>query len=146
MRTFLMAAAMAMAAQGTSAQEMVRYTTDQSFDDVAFGIENAILDAGLVVDHVSHVGAMLERTREDVGSDKVLFSQADVYSFCSAKVSRSVMEADPMNIVFCPYDIFVAELADTPGEVVVGYRQFPEGAMQEVQAMLDGIVKTALGD
>ena len=146
MRTFLMAAAMALAAQGAAAQEMVRYDTDQSFDDVAFGIENAILDAGLVVDHVSHVGAMLERTREDVGSDKVLFSQADVYSFCSAKVSRSVMEADPMNIVFCPYDIFVAELADKPGEVIVGYRQFPEGAMQEVQSMLDGIVKTALGD
>ena len=146
MRTFLMAAVVAVAAQGAAAQEMVRYTTDQSFDDVAFGIENAILDAGLVVDHVSHVGAMLERTREDVGSDKVLFTQADVYSFCSAKVSRSVMEADPMNIVFCPYDIFVAELADKPGEVIVGYRQFPEGAMQEVQAMLDGLVKTALGD
>ena len=102
MKTFLIAAAMALAAQGAAAQEMVRYTTDQSFDDVAFGIENAILDAGLVVDHVSHVGAMLERTREDVGSDKVLFSQADVYSFCSAKVSRNVMEADPMNIVLLP--------------------------------------------
>ncbi|WP_353347406.1 DUF302 domain-containing protein [Aquicoccus sp. SU-CL01552] len=146
MRTFLMAAVVAVAAQGAAAQEMVRYDTDQSFDDVAFGIENAILDAGLVVDHVSHVGAMLERTREDVGSDKVLFSKADVYSFCSAKVSRSVMEADPMNIVFCPYDIFVAELADKPGEVIVGYRQFPEGAMQEVQAMLEEIVKTALDD
>ncbi|GAA6200868.1 hypothetical protein NBRC116599_20930 [Aquicoccus sp. SU-CL01552] len=141
-----MAAVVAVAAQGAAAQEMVRYDTDQSFDDVAFGIENAILDAGLVVDHVSHVGAMLERTREDVGSDKVLFSKADVYSFCSAKVSRSVMEADPMNIVFCPYDIFVAELADKPGEVIVGYRQFPEGAMQEVQAMLEEIVKTALDD
>ncbi len=89
---------------------------------------------------------MLERTREDVGSDKVLFIKADVYSFCSAKVSRSVMEADPMNIVFCPYDVFVAELADKPGEVVVGYRQFPEGPMQEVQAMLDGIVQTALSE
>ncbi|MDF1716766.1 MAG: DUF302 domain-containing protein [Antarcticimicrobium sp.] len=146
MRTFLMVAAMVLAAQGAAAQEMVRYTTDQSFDDVAFGIENAILDAGLVVDHVSHVGTMLERTREDVGSDKVLFSQADVYSFCSAKVSRSVMEADPLNIVYCPYDIFVAELADKPGEVIVGYRQFPEGAMQEVQAMLDGIARAALGE
>ena len=40
----------------------------------------------------------------------------------------------------------MAELADKPGEVIVGYRQFPEGAMQEVQAMLDGIVKTALGE
>ncbi|TDK46300.1 DUF302 domain-containing protein [Antarcticimicrobium luteum] len=146
MRAIVLAAALGLAAQVATAQEMVSYTTDQSFDDVAFGVENAILDAGLVVDHVSHVGEMLERTRADVGSDKVLFTKADVYSFCSAKVSRSVMEADPMNIVFCPYDVFVAELADKPGEVIVGYRQFPEGAMQEVQAMLDGIVKTALGE
>ncbi|MGD9863882.1 MAG: DUF302 domain-containing protein [Pseudodonghicola sp.] len=150
MKAVVVAAALALAAQTVAAQEktpdMVRYTTEQSFEDVAFGIESAIVDAGLVVDHVSHVGEMLERTRADVGSDKVLFTKADVYSFCSAKVSRSVMEADPMNIVYCPYDIFVAELADKPGEVFVGYRQFPEGPMQEVQAMLDGIVRAALGD
>lgn len=154
MKAIAAAAALGLAiqviGQTAAAQEMndqmVRYTTDQSFEDVAFGIENAILDAGLVVDHVSHVGEMLERTRADVGSDKVLFKQADVYSFCSAKVSRSVMEADPMNIVYCPYDIFVAELADKPGEIHVGYRQFPEGPMQEVQAMLDDIVKAALGE
>ncbi|MDK3017639.1 DUF302 domain-containing protein [Pseudodonghicola flavimaris] len=150
MTRFIIAAALGLAAQMAVAQEktdqMVRYGTDQSFEDVAFGVESAILDAGLVVDHISHVGEMLERTRADVGSDKVLFTKADVYSFCSATVSRSVMEADPMNIVYCPYDIFVAELAETPGTVFVGYRQFPDGPMQEVQQMLDGIVKSALGD
>ncbi|MBE1281924.1 MAG: DUF302 domain-containing protein [Rhodobacteraceae bacterium] len=123
---------------------MVTYTSTDSFDDVAFGIESAIVDAGLVVDSVSHVGEMLERTRGDVGSDVVLYSQADVFSFCSAKISREVMEADPMNIVFCPYDIFVAELADKPGEVIIGYREFPEGPMQKVQTMLDEIVQSAL--
>ncbi len=146
MKAMFLAAALGLAAQAVAAQEMVRHSTDQSFDDVAFGIENAILDAGLVVDHVSHVGDMLERTRADVGSDKVLFTKADVYSFCSAKVSRSVMEANPMNIVYCPYDIFVAELADTPGEVIVGYRTYPDGPMQEVQALLEGIAQTALSE
>jgi len=146
MKAVVLAAALGFAAQVAVAQDMVSYRTAQSFDDVAFGIENAILDAGLVVDHVSHVGDMLERTRETVGSDKVLFTKADVYQFCSATVSRSVMEANPMNIVYCPYGIFVAELADQPGEVVVGFRSYPDGPMQEVQAMLDGIVKTALGE
>lgn len=145
MKRFLLATALIFGAQAAVAQDMVTYTTDQSFEDAAFGVESAIVGAGLVVDHISHVGQMLERTRKDVGSDKVIFTSADVYSFCSATVSRSVMEADPMNIVFCPYDIFVAELADKPGEVIVGYRQFPEGPMQEVQALLDGIVKEALG-
>ncbi|MCI5096519.1 MAG: DUF302 domain-containing protein [Rhodobacteraceae bacterium] len=127
-----------------AAQDMVTYTSDMSFDDATFAIESAIVDAGLVVDHVSHVGEMLERTRGDVGSDVVLFSNADVFSFCSAKVSRSVMEADPMNIVFCPYDIFVAELPDAPDSVTIGFRQFPEGPMQEVQTLLTQIVEAAL--
>jgi uncharacterized protein (DUF302 family) len=127
-----------------AAQDMVTYTSDMSFDDATFAIESAIVDAGLIVDHVSHVGEMLERTRGDVGSDVVLFSNADVFSFCSAKVSRSVMEADPMNIVFCPYDIFVAELPDAPDSVTIGFRQFPEGPMQEVQTLLTQIVEAAL--
>ncbi len=127
-----------------SAQEMVTYETDQPFDDVAFGVENAILNEGLVAENVSHVGEMLERTREDVGSDVTLFEAAEVYSFCSAVLSREVMEADPMNIGFCPYDIFVMQLA---GEetVTVGYRALPEGEMQKVQVMLDKIARAALG-
>lgn len=146
MKQFLLAGALTLAAAAPQAQEMVQYATDQSFDDVTFGLESAIVDAGLVVDHVSHVGEMLERTRADVGSDKVLFAQADVFTFCSAQLSRKVMEADPMNIVHCPYGIFVAVLADRPEETLIGFRRYPDGPMQEVQAMLDRIVQDALGE
>jgi len=145
MRLWTLAATLIVAAQAAAAQEVVSYTTDQSFDDVAFGLETAIVNEGLVIDHVSHVGEMLERTRADVGSDVVLFTNADAYSFCSAKVSREVMEADPMNIAYCPYSIFIAERADTPGEVTIGFSAFPEGEMQKVQALLDGIVRAAIG-
>lgn len=125
------------------AGDMVSYTTTLSFDDVTFGLENAITDRGLLVDHISHVGDMLERTRADVGSDIILFEKANVYSFCSAQLSRQVMEADPMNIMFCPYDIFVAQF---PGkdEITIGYRAFPEGEMQIIQDLLDGIVREAI--
>jgi uncharacterized protein (DUF302 family) len=144
MKHLLFASLLSVTPLLAAAQEMVTYTSDMSFDDATFAIESAIVDAGLVVDHVSHVGGMLERTRGDVGSDVVLFTNADVFSFCSAKVSRSVMEADPMNIVFCPYDIFVAELPDAPDSVTIGFRQFPEGPMQEVQSLLTEIVEAAL--
>lgn len=144
MKLSTLTAVIALTATAATAQEMVTYTTDQPFEDVAFGLETAILNEGLVIDHVSHVGDMLERTRGDVGSDVVLYEQAETYSFCSATVSREVMEADPMNIAFCPYDIFVAESADTPGEVTIGYRTFPEGAMQKVQVLLDDIVRAAI--
>ena len=53
------------------------------------------------------------------------------------------MEADPMNIAHCPYGIFVAE---REGKVMVGYRTYPEGAMQDVQALLDEIVKEAVAN
>jgi uncharacterized protein (DUF302 family) len=134
-----------LTAATAQAQEMVTYTTDQSFEDVVFGLENAIIDQGLVIDATSHVGDMLERTRADVGSDVTLFLKADVYSFCSAAISRKVMEADPVNIVFCPYDIFVAVAPDTPDQTMIGYRTYPEGPMQEVQSLLDSIARTAIG-
>ena len=138
-------AAIFLTATPLLAQDMVTYDTDQSFSDVVFGLESAILDEGLVIDSVSHVGEMLERTREDVGSDVVLYESADVFSFCSATVSRAVMEADPMNIVFCPYDIFVMVRADSPEVTTIGFRGFPEGAMQDVQALLDKIARAAIG-
>ncbi|SFB03965.1 hypothetical protein SAMN05421688_2442 [Poseidonocella pacifica] len=127
-----------------AAQDAITYTSSQSFEDVLFGLESAILDEGLVIDSRSKVGDMLERTREDVGSDVVLYEEAEVLSFCSARVSRQVMEADPMNIVFCPYDIFVASL---PGadETIIGFRTYPDGPMMEVQNLLDSIAKAAIG-
>ena len=145
MRVTVVAAALALAAAPVLAQDIITYDTDQSFDDVVFGLESAILDEGLVIDHVSHTGEMLERTRADVGSDVVLFEVADVFSFCSAALSRKVMEADPMNIVFCPYDIFVMVRPETPETTTIGFRSYPEGAMKEIEALLDRIARAAIG-
>lgn len=125
------------------ADGLVTYTTQDAFDDATFALENAITEKGLVIDSVSHTGEMLERTKADVGGTVTLFTEADIFSFCSAALSRKVMEADPMNIGFCPYDIFVMQ---RPGEpVMIGYRTFPEGAMQEVQVLLDDIARSAAG-
>lgn len=125
------------------AQEAVTYPFDGSFDDATFAVENAIIGKGLVIDYVSHTGDMLNRTGADVGSDVTIFAAADIFLFCSAQISREVMEADPMNIAHCPYAVFVA---DREGEVMVGYRTYPEGAMQKVQSLLDDIARDAVGD
>lgn len=118
------------------------YDVDASFEDAAFAVESAIVNRGLVIDLVSHVGAMLERTRADVGGEP-LFANADVFLFCSAVLSRRMMEADPMNIAFCPYGVFVTESPD--GAVQVGYRHLPDGPMQEVETLLDAIAREAAG-
>lgn len=122
----------------------VTYTVEDSFDNVTFAIESAIVGAGLVVDHISHTGEMLERTRADVNSDRVLFVQADVFSFCSAAISRQVMEADLANVQHCPYGIFVYETPEAPGIITVGHRQY-DGTMGPVNDLLTSIVKEALG-
>ena len=121
----------------------VTYAFDGDFDDATFSVETAIVGKGLVIDYVSHTGDMLERTTGDVGSDVTIFDAADIFLFCSAQTSREVMETDPMNIAFCPYGIFVT---DKEGEVRIGYRKYPDGDMQKVQALLDGIVKDAMGE
>ncbi len=109
MKNLLIGAFMSLAATQVAAQEAVTYPFDGSFDDATFAVENAIIGKGLVIDYVSHTGEMLERTAADVGSDETLFAAADIFLFCSAQLSREVMEADPMNIAHCPYGIFVAE-------------------------------------
>lgn len=145
MKTTFTAAALALTlAAPALAEGPVTTTVSADFDDVHFDIEGAITDAGLVIDAVNNVGAMLERTREDVGGSEVLFTNAQVFNFCSAVVSRQVMEADPMNLQHCPYAIFVAERPDAPGEIIVGRRAYPAGPMDAVVELLDGIIADAL--
>ena len=125
------------------ADEAFTYAFDGSFDDATFAVESAIVGQGLVIDYVSHVGEMLNRTGADVGSDKMIFSQADIFLFCSAVVSRQVMEADPMNITYCPYGIFIMETDDG---VTVGHKDYPEGSMQAVEDLMQQIVAEAVGN
>jgi uncharacterized protein (DUF302 family) len=145
MRTQLTSIAVgtALAIGGTAqAQDVITFDWEGSFDDATFAVESAILDRGLVIDLISHVGDMLNRTGGDVGSEAMVFDDADIFLFCSAAISRRVMEADPMNIVHCPYSIFVAE---TDGQVMIGHRSYPDGPMQEVEALLDSIILDARG-
>lgn len=142
-RPIAIAAAIVMAGASVAqdiTDHMVRYPAEGNFDDTVFALENAIIARGLVVDHVSHTGEMLERTGQDLGATETLFDAADVYMFCSASLSRKVMQADPWNVVHCPYTIFVA---DRDGAVSVGFRNYPEGPMKEVQALLDAIAQEA---
>ncbi len=142
MKNVFLAACLSTVASFAAAEGSTVYPFEGSFDDATFSVENAIIGKGLVIDYVSHTGEMLNRTGADVGSDVEIFAAADVFIFCSASLSREVMEADPMNIAFCPYGIFVA---DKDGDVMIGYRNYPEGEMQKVQDLLDSIVQDALG-
>ena len=131
-------------AGAASAQDYTAITVDDTIDNVTFSLESAILDKGLTIDFTSHTGDMLERTREDVGSDKVLYTEATIFNFCSARVSRQVMEADIANIAFCPYAIYVYATPDNPDQTVIGHRILPGETMKPANDLLDEIVASAI--
>lgn len=137
--------ALMIGAAPATADTYIQRSATGSFEDVTFAIENAIIGQGLVIDMVSHVGEMLERTRTDIGSDQTLFGRADIFVFCSASASRAVMEADPANIQYCPYGIQVIEAAAPDDGVTVGYVERSTPSMAPVNDLLSTIISDALG-
>lgn len=136
-------AAILMLASPLAAQNMMTVTVPEALDDMEFAVESAIIDMGLTIDFTSHTGAMLERTREDVGSDVVLFGGATIYNFCSATISRQVIEADLANVAFCPYAVFIYTMPGNPDETIVGHQIYPGASMAPANALLDAIVASA---
>jgi uncharacterized protein (DUF302 family) len=123
------------------AKQFVVLSAKAKFEEVRDELKLAIEQRGLVIDHESHIGTMLERTGKDLGSARRIYLGAQAFSFCSAVLSRKTMEADPANIAFCPYVLVVYETLQKPGIVNVSYRR----SLPEVEKLLGGIAREALG-
>jgi len=127
------------------------WTKKGSFEEVKEAVESALTGRGFVINNVSHIGDMLDRTGKDLGGKKQVYLKAEALEFCSATVSRTMMEADPDNIVFCPYIISIYVVPSKPGEVRVAYRKTqPVGtpaslkALAAVNDLLSEIIKEAI--
>ena len=120
-------------------KHMAVFTKQGTFVEVKEAVEMAITGHGFVINNVSHVGDMLERTGKDLGGAKQVFIKAEALEFCSATVSRRMMEADPDNVVFCPYIISIYVLPSKPNEVRVAYRKTEMVGTQESQAALKAV-------
>jgi len=132
--------------------EIRLFSTEENFEDVFFDVENGIVQRGYVVDYVAHIGRMLDRTAADVGATRSLYKDARTIQFCSAVLSRKTMEADPANIAYCPYAIFVFERTDKPGTISVGFRPLPDDdddadreGFSAVNDLLEDISREATG-
>lgn len=130
---------------------MTVLTKKGSFSEVRDALEMAITGRGFVINGVSHIGDMLERTGKDLGGGKQIFLKAEALEFCSATVSRQMMESDPDNIVFCPYIIAIYVVPAKPGEVRVAYRNTQlvgtpasQKSLKAVNELLNSIIKEAV--
>lgn len=134
-----------------SGENRVVYSKKGKFEDIRDDVALAITGRGMVINNIAHVGEMLERTGKDLGATRDIYLKADVFEFCSAVLSRKMMEADPDNIVYCPYTISVYVLPESPDVVKVAYRKPPTAvtaesakALDAVENLLSGIVQEAL--
>lgn len=122
-------------AQAASAEVVVRSAKGE-FKEVKERVLHAIENHGLVLNYTARIGAMLERTGKDTGAARRVYGDAEMLEFCSARVSRDMMEADPRNIVFCPYSIAIYTLPKEKGKVYVAYRRPGEtGSERSVKSL-----------
>lgn len=142
--TLAAAATLTGGAAHAAGDDVVTRTSEAAFADVAQFVQDGIINRGYTIDYHGFIGDMLKRTAGDVGATKELYKDAEFFTFCSAVVSRSVMEADIGDIAYCPYVVFVYEDASMAGTVTVGFRQLPEGgARDQVNALLTEIIEEA---
>lgn len=131
--------------------EVAIHATRGSFADVKERVLLAIENRGLVLNYTARIGAMLDRTGKDIGAAGRIYGEAEMLEFCSARVSRDTMEADPRNIVFCPYSIAIYTLPKAKDTVYLGYRR-PAAfgseqsvkSLRAVEQLVAGIVREAL--
>jgi uncharacterized protein (DUF302 family) len=150
---FVILAAFSATVAAAEPHPVVTYSKMGKFEDVRDDLKAAIEGKGLVIDYHSFVNRMLERTGKDVGSAKKLYLDAQSFVFCSAALSRKMMEADPANVAMCPYSMVVYATTQEPGKIHVAYRRpwRPDGsaaskaALAEVDALLDSLAREAVG-
>lgn len=124
-------------------------TIKRSFADARTDLNNAIINQGLKVDLNGKIGDMLKRTAADIGAKGDVYADAEYFTFCSSKLSRTMMEADPVNMGLCPYTMFIYQ---KPGsdEVTVGYKAMvmrgddkSKASLGEINKLLEAILKEA---
>lgn len=144
MRRFALLFCLALFAVAARAEGwMVTKKLATNFDETREAIVMAIENRGLVVNYVSHIGDMLARTGADIGASRQVFTRAEIIEFCSASLSRQMMEIDPHNIVLCPFAISIYTLPGDAATTWVSYRRPGGPASSLVEPLLQAITEEA---
>lgn len=138
---------MPAAATAADGELLTTRTVKRAYADVRDDLNNAIINQGLKVDLNGKIGDMLKRTAADIGAKGELYSDAEYFTFCSAQLSRAMMDADPLNMGLCPYVMFVYKRTGAD-DITVGYKAMPirgndgsKKALEKINALLETILK-----
>lgn len=136
----------ALAADGYT----VLFKAQGRYQDVRDNLQMAIEGKGLKITSTNHIADMLDRTGKDLGETRKVYENAEQFEFCSATISRHMMEADPHAIVMCPYSVVVYQVPDDK-TVYLAYRK-PAATknaalkkpLAEMETLLSDIIKDAM--
>ena len=128
----------------------VLFKTQGDFQYVRDSVQSAIEGKGLKINHTNKIAEMLERTGKDLGAAKQVYVNGEQFEFCSARISRQMMEADPHAMVLCPYIISVYTIPNDKN-VYIAYRKPAASknpalkkALADVDRLLTEIIKDAM--
>ncbi|MHB1238824.1 MAG: DUF302 domain-containing protein [Gallionella sp.] len=126
------------------------FKTQGTYQNVRDAVQFAIEGKGLKITHSNMIADMLERTGRDLGVTRQVYEFGEQMEFCSATLSRNMMEADPHTMVLCPYSVSVYKIPNDPA-IYVAYRKPPrtrnpelKQALDDVETLLTEIIKDAL--
>lgn len=131
-------------------EPVVIYTFNADYEEVWDGLQAALHARGLTVSSVSHVGDMLERTGKELGRTKKIYGKARVLEFCSAVLSRDMLEKNPHFLSFCPYQIMVYTLPENEKKVHLSYRRLiwkddsGKDILAAVEKLLEELIKEVI--
>ncbi len=129
----------------------VVYTAHGDFEFIRDAVAAAVEGQGLKINHFNKISAMLDNTAAAVGSTRKVYLNAEQIEFCSATVSRQMMEADPHSVAMCPYIISIYNLPADPKTIYISYRKPPvvsspksRAAFRAEEKLLDSIIKEGI--
>ena len=128
----------------------VLFKTQGTFQDVRDSLQFAIEGKGLKINHTNKIAEMLARTGPEIGATRQVYVDGEQFEFCSATISRKMMEADPNAMVMCPYIVSVYTVPNDKS-VYIAYRKpgptrnpALKKALADVEKLLNDIIKQAL--
>ncbi|MBW8306012.1 MAG: DUF302 domain-containing protein [Thiobacillus sp.] len=120
------------------------------FQDVRDMLQIAIEGKGLKITNTNQIAGMLDRTGKDIGETRKVYENAEQFEFCSATISRQMMEADPHAIVMCPYSVVVYTIPNDK-TVYLAYRKPADTknsalkkTLVDLEKLLTDIIKDAM--
>ena len=121
-----------------------------TYQEVRDQVQSAIEGKGLKINTTHKIADMLDRTGKDLGRTTRVYENAEQFDFCSADVSRRMMEADPHAIAMCPFLISVYKLPQDK-HVYIAYRKPAttknpalKKTLADVEKMMNDIIKDAM--